>query len=200
MKYDLGLDSLTLRVLNKFNIPMIPLIRVISFSRVASMKELTSGTDFYLCDCNFLLHCSCSLLLKVFFFISEAEVSEHSTGITHLPPEVMLSIFSYLNPQELCRCSQVSTKWSQLAKTGSLWKHLYPVHWARGRYMGLSIWLICNASERKVWGFGQKINFIVDVVLVYVLEELAMVKYLWVNYIIATISFRIIRKTMSEGL
>nr|XP_023418939.1 F-box/LRR-repeat protein 5-like isoform X2 [Cavia porcellus] len=44
----------------------------------------------------------------------------------------MLSIFSYLNPQELCRCSQVSTKWSQLAKTGSLWKHLYPVHWARG--------------------------------------------------------------------
>lgn len=63
---------------------------------------------------------------------AEAEVSEHSTGITHLPPEVMLSIFSYLNPQELCRCSQVSTKWSQLAKTGSLWKHLYPVHWARG--------------------------------------------------------------------
>ncbi|XP_034364240.1 F-box/LRR-repeat protein 5 isoform X1 [Arvicanthis niloticus] len=63
---------------------------------------------------------------------TEAEVSEHCTGISHLPPEVMLSIFSYLNPQELCRCSQVSTKWSQLAKTGSLWKHLYPVHWARG--------------------------------------------------------------------
>ncbi|XP_060044298.1 F-box/LRR-repeat protein 5 [Erinaceus europaeus] len=62
----------------------------------------------------------------------EAEVSEQSTGITHLPPEVMLLIFSYLSPQELCRCSQVSTKWSQLAKTGSLWKHLYPVHWARG--------------------------------------------------------------------
>ncbi|KAM9677484.1 F-box/LRR-repeat protein 5 isoform 2-T2 [Trichechus inunguis] len=62
----------------------------------------------------------------------ETEVSEHSTSISHLPPEVMLSIFSYLNPQELCRCSQVSTKWSQLAKTGSLWKHLYPVHWARG--------------------------------------------------------------------
>lgn len=66
--------------------------------------------------------------------------------------------------------------------------------------MGLSIWLICNASERKLWGFGWKIHFIVDVVLVYILEELAMVKYLWVNYIIATISFRIIRKTMSEGL
>lgn len=72
-------------------------------------------------------------MLKFFFFISEVEVSEQSTSIIHLPPEVMLSIFSYLNPQELCRCSQVSTKWSQLAKTGSLWKHLYPVHWARGR-------------------------------------------------------------------
>lgn len=66
--------------------------------------------------------------------------------------------------------------------------------------MGLSIWLICNAREMKLWGFGQKIDFIVDVVLVYVLEELAMVKYLWVNYVIATIPFRIIRKTMSEGL
>ncbi|XP_006884582.1 PREDICTED: F-box/LRR-repeat protein 5 [Elephantulus edwardii] len=62
----------------------------------------------------------------------ESEVSEHATNISHLPPEVMLSIFSYLNPQELCRCGQVSTKWAQLAKTGVLWKHLYPVHWARG--------------------------------------------------------------------
>ncbi|XP_019408516.1 PREDICTED: F-box/LRR-repeat protein 5 [Crocodylus porosus] len=62
----------------------------------------------------------------------ETEVTGHTTNITHLPPEVMLTIFSYLNPQELCQCSQVSTKWSQLAKTGSLWKHLYPVRWARG--------------------------------------------------------------------
>ncbi|KAM6220690.1 F-box/LRR-repeat protein 5 isoform 7-T7 [Rhynchocyon petersi] len=62
----------------------------------------------------------------------ETEVSEQSTSISHLPPEVMLSIFSYLTPQELCRCSQVNLKWAQLAKTGSLWKHLYPVHWARG--------------------------------------------------------------------
>lgn len=49
-------------------------------------------------------------------------------------------------------------------------------------------------------GLSKKIDFVVDVVLVYVLEELAMVKFLWVNYIIATISFRITRKTMSEGL
>ncbi|KFV80358.1 F-box/LRR-repeat protein 5, partial [Struthio camelus australis] len=62
----------------------------------------------------------------------ETEVTGHNTNITNLPPEVMLTIFSYLNPQELCQCSQVSTEWSQLAKTGSLWKHLYPVRWARG--------------------------------------------------------------------
>ncbi|NXV14008.1 FBXL5 protein, partial [Cepphus grylle] len=62
---------------------------------------------------------------------SETEVTGHTTNITNLPPEVMLTIFSYLNPQELCQCSQVSTEWSQLAKTGSLWKHLYPVRWAR---------------------------------------------------------------------
>ncbi|NXB90115.1 FBXL5 protein, partial [Vidua chalybeata] len=62
---------------------------------------------------------------------SETEVTGHTTNITNLPPEVMVTIFSYLNPQELCQCSQVSTEWSQLAKTGSLWKHLYPVRWAR---------------------------------------------------------------------
>ncbi|NXU58585.1 FBXL5 protein, partial [Turnix velox] len=62
---------------------------------------------------------------------SETEVTGHTTNITNLPPEVMLTIFSYLNPQELCQCSQVSTEWLQLAKTGSLWKHLYPVCWAR---------------------------------------------------------------------
>ncbi|XP_066429359.1 F-box/LRR-repeat protein 5 [Eleutherodactylus coqui] len=57
-----------------------------------------------------------------------------TTSICHLPPEVMVKIFSYLNPQELCRCSQVNIKWAQLAKAGSLWKHLYPVLWARGNW------------------------------------------------------------------
>uniref|UniRef100_A0A8C6VE89 F-box/LRR-repeat protein 5 n=1 Tax=Naja naja TaxID=35670 RepID=A0A8C6VE89_NAJNA len=61
----------------------------------------------------------------------EIEEPEQATSIVHLPSEVMLTIFTYLSPQELCRCSQVSSKWSQLAKTGFLWKHLYPVHWAR---------------------------------------------------------------------
>lgn len=64
----------------------------------------------------------------------EPAAQPSATSICHLPPEVMLKIFSYLNPQELCRCSQVNSKWAQLAKAGSLWKHLYPVLWARGNW------------------------------------------------------------------
>lgn len=66
------------------------------------------------------------------FLVLEPAAQPSATSICHLPPEVMLKIFSYLNPQELCRCSQVNSKWAQLAKAGSLWKHLYPVLWARG--------------------------------------------------------------------
>ncbi|XP_061095863.1 F-box/LRR-repeat protein 5 [Conger conger] len=51
-----------------------------------------------------------------------------------LPPEVLLKVFRYLGPDDLCRCGQVCTVWSHLARTGSLWKHLYPLRWARGRY------------------------------------------------------------------
>ncbi|KAM7112329.1 F-box/LRR-repeat protein 5 isoform 2-T3 [Ciconia maguari] len=81
----------------------------------------------------------------------KTEVTGHTTNITNLPPEVMLTIFSYLNPQELCQCSQVSTEWSQLAKTGSLWKHLYPVRWARGDwYSGLAADLETEPDEEWV--------------------------------------------------
>ncbi|XP_037326097.2 F-box/LRR-repeat protein 5 [Pungitius pungitius] len=57
-----------------------------------------------------------------------------STHISQLPTEIMLRLFQYLGPEHLCRCSQVCSSWSDLAKTGSLWRHLYPVHWARGDY------------------------------------------------------------------
>ncbi|XP_035508964.1 F-box/LRR-repeat protein 5 [Morone saxatilis] len=57
-----------------------------------------------------------------------------STHISQLPTEIMLRLFHYLGPEDLCRCSQVCSSWSELAKTGSLWRHLYPVHWARGDY------------------------------------------------------------------
>ncbi|KAK5870424.1 hypothetical protein PBY51_025058 [Eleginops maclovinus] len=57
-----------------------------------------------------------------------------STHIAQLPAEILLRLFHFLSPADLCRCSQVCGSWSELAKTGSLWRHLYPVHWARGDY------------------------------------------------------------------
>ncbi|XP_041647306.1 F-box/LRR-repeat protein 5 isoform X2 [Cheilinus undulatus] len=57
-----------------------------------------------------------------------------STHISQLPTEIMLRLFHYLGPEDLCHCSQVCSSWSELAKTGSLWRHLYPVRWARGDY------------------------------------------------------------------
>uniref|UniRef100_A0A3B5KBM1 F-box/LRR-repeat protein 5 n=1 Tax=Takifugu rubripes TaxID=31033 RepID=A0A3B5KBM1_TAKRU len=57
-----------------------------------------------------------------------------SAHISQLPTEIMLRLFHYLSPEDLCRCSQVCSSWSELAKTGSLWRHLYPVRWARGDY------------------------------------------------------------------
>ncbi|XP_026160601.1 F-box/LRR-repeat protein 5 isoform X2 [Mastacembelus armatus] len=59
---------------------------------------------------------------------------DSSAHISQLPAEIMLRLFYYLGPDDLCRCSQVCSSWSELAKTGSLWRHLYPVHWARGDY------------------------------------------------------------------
>lgn len=65
----------------------------------------------------------------------ELEQNESSsTHISQLPTEIILRIFRYLGPENLCRCSQVCSSWSGLAKTGVLWRHLYPVRWARGDY------------------------------------------------------------------
>lgn len=58
-----------------------------------------------------------------------------SVHISQLPTEIILRLFSYLGPEDLCRCSQVCSSWSELAKTGSLWRHLYPVRWARGKLL-----------------------------------------------------------------
>ncbi|XP_034387081.1 F-box/LRR-repeat protein 5 [Cyclopterus lumpus] len=59
---------------------------------------------------------------------------DSSAHISQLPTEIMLRLLRYLGPEDLCRCSQVCSSWLDLAKTGSLWRHLYPVRWARGDY------------------------------------------------------------------
>ncbi|XP_036446663.1 F-box/LRR-repeat protein 5 isoform X1 [Colossoma macropomum] len=56
------------------------------------------------------------------------------THISALPEELLVRLFQYLGPEDLCRCSQVCSTWAQVVKTGLLWRHLYPVRWARGDY------------------------------------------------------------------
>ncbi len=55
-----------------------------------------------------------------------------SCRVSGLPSEILLQIFSYLNPKELGHCAQVSSHWNAMALDGSLWKSLYPVRWAQG--------------------------------------------------------------------
>ncbi|XP_069785386.1 F-box/LRR-repeat protein 5 isoform X2 [Narcine bancroftii] len=55
----------------------------------------------------------------------------NNTHVSQLPPEVLVKILGYLNPRDLCRSSQVNRHWAQVARSGALWRHLYPVSWAR---------------------------------------------------------------------
>ncbi|KAI7793953.1 F-box/LRR-repeat protein 5 [Triplophysa rosa] len=65
---------------------------------------------------------------------TEDERDGEGVSIFALPQEVVLRVFRYLGPEDLCRCGQVCSTWAQVVKTGSLWRHLYPVRWARSDY------------------------------------------------------------------
>ena len=58
----------------------------------------------------------------------------HSLSLEHLPQEVLLKVFSYLDPQDLCHLSQTHPSFSELAFDGSLWSSLHPVRWADGHW------------------------------------------------------------------
>ena len=51
-----------------------------------------------------------------------------------LPSEILLKIFKYLQPRELCRCAQVSRMWSSVAMDPELWAVLHPSRWGRGEW------------------------------------------------------------------
>uniref|UniRef100_A0A671PK90 F-box/LRR-repeat protein 5 n=1 Tax=Sinocyclocheilus anshuiensis TaxID=1608454 RepID=A0A671PK90_9TELE len=75
------------------------------------------------------------------FKYSDHEKTEDERGtVSVLPQELLLRVFRFLGPEDLCRCGQVCSVWAQVAKTGSLWGHLYPVRWARvNKYPDFSI-------------------------------------------------------------
>lgn len=62
---------------------------------------------------------------------SQPEVRQVATPT--LPVEVLVEIFRYLTPPDLCRCAQVSLAWNAAAFAPCLWSSLYPVQWARGQ-------------------------------------------------------------------
>uniref|UniRef100_A0A8C2CSB6 F-box/LRR-repeat protein 5 n=1 Tax=Cyprinus carpio TaxID=7962 RepID=A0A8C2CSB6_CYPCA len=63
-----------------------------------------------------------------------SERGSERVSVSVLPQELLLRVFRFLGPEDLCRCGQVCSVWDQVSKTGSLWRHLYPVRWARGDY------------------------------------------------------------------
>ncbi|XP_059384528.1 F-box/LRR-repeat protein 5-like [Carassius carassius] len=105
--------------------------------RQVMLQHWSSAADL-LKDLNLWSHAQ--ELHKAFKY-SDHEKSEDERGggrasasVSVLPQELLLRIFRLLGPEDLCRCAQVCSVWAQVAKTGSLWRHLYPVRWARGDY------------------------------------------------------------------
>ena len=69
--------------------------------------------------------------------------SPSGPALLQLPPEVLLTILSYLSPSELLSLSHLHSKLNALAFDGSLWQHLHPVRWAQGHkefYQPLVMW------------------------------------------------------------
>ncbi|CAM1313975.1 FBXL5 (predicted) [Pycnogonum litorale] len=53
---------------------------------------------------------------------------------TTLPDDVILMIFSYLDPRGLGQCDQVNRRWSGLSNHPTLWRNVNPVLWKDGIY------------------------------------------------------------------
>lgn len=51
---------------------------------------------------------------------------------SQLPQHVLNLIFRALLLPDLARCAMTCRSWNAAAYEPSLWKHLYPVHWAEG--------------------------------------------------------------------
>jgi len=62
------------------------------------------------------------------------QVAEIQEPEVNLPYEILLKIFKYLQPKDLCRCAQVSKFWSVVALDMNLWSVLHPSKWGRGDF------------------------------------------------------------------
>jgi len=54
--------------------------------------------------------------------------------IEDLPEELLVVIFSLLNPKALLACGAINHRWRKVAFSSVFWKALYPTQWARGQW------------------------------------------------------------------
>lgn len=84
------------------------------------------------------------------FMMAEGEVKENMFSFDEL-----VSIFSYLSPENLSQCSQVCRDWHEASQVGSLWKRHCLQRWnfchlgklKPGRWMGKNV-LFANLGEK----------------------------------------------------
>ena len=84
------------------------------------------------------------------------------TCIDNLPPEVLLHVFGYLDPYDLCQAAQTCKGWSRLSLEPQLWTHILPIQWAQGgwshitAYIMSTRWVVsyCLYNEHKVGGLS----------------------------------------------
>ncbi|KAK4299223.1 hypothetical protein Pmani_028485 [Petrolisthes manimaculis] len=84
--------------------------------------------------------------------VCQSEVGQ--TPSPTLPVEVLVEIFRYLTPPDLCYCAQVSHTWNAAAFAPSLWSSLYPVQWARGIWVPYNVGLCGVLEEEAGRGLG----------------------------------------------
>ena len=70
-------------------------------------------------------------------------------SLLDLPPELLLRMFNFLSPMDLCRLSQVHPSLRSLAFDGSLWQHLHPIRWANGHHQFFSPLTLETKEEEK---------------------------------------------------
>lgn len=89
----------------------------------------SSNDEDYQDTINSLVELTCENLSKT---TSETRESPRSADFHDLPHEMIVNIFSYLNPLDRTRCAQVNKLWNMLVYSPQLWKEIYPTNWAKG--------------------------------------------------------------------
>ena len=60
--------------------------------------------------------------------------SSYPATIEDLPEELLVVIFSHLNPKELLASGAINHRWRKVAFSSVFWKAMYPTQWARGQW------------------------------------------------------------------